>query len=107
MRPEEMKNSASKSLLVVLLILALSLPLVWARLVAPVPSEWVDVHAGMERSEIHRVAGLPPGGNFEEERLERWAKNSVLVQRKLDVWYQDSAHPTRATEVYVSSYWHF
>ncbi len=101
-----MKGQPSKSLLVVLVLLALVVPLVWTKVIASLPGEWAAVHVGMEQGEIHRNIGAPNSGNFQEQQREEWNRNSVLVFRRLVVWYTGSAHPTRATEVVVDSYWH-
>jgi hypothetical protein len=76
-------------------------------LIAPIPATWNAAHVGMQRVALQNAVGMPTGGDYEEERMERWASDSPLVYRTMLVWYSDATRPTTATEVTVLSHWHF
>src|SRR5688500_11284338 len=66
------------------------------------PANWKDVHIGLDRSEIHRLAGPPDTDSYDIKSLDRWHKRTHEGYWTLDVVYPDLTATNRCDHLFVN-----
>lgn len=52
------------------------------------PQGWTQVHTGMARAEVLRLAGAPHQSGWPEKVCETWQRSGAVCHQRLFVWYR-------------------
>ncbi len=72
----------------VVVIFASFIVAVWFGAFTPAaPAGWSQIHAGMSRSDVLRVAGTPKVSGWPEKIVETWQRDGTICHHRLVVSY--------------------
>ncbi len=61
----------------------------WFGLFTPAaPAGWTQIHVGMSREEVLRLAGSPQQSGWPEKIAETWERKGLVSSHKLFVYYR-------------------
>ena len=83
-----MRRKSFIGLFLAMAIFGLFILAAWVGLLTPsAPAGWAQIHAGMSRDDVLRVAGNPSVSAWPEKVVETWQRDGAFCRRRLLVTY--------------------